>query len=110
MFENIEAKLKTLAKVVLVFCIALAVVSTIFSTQLQGYVMVAGFIVSAFWVIVALVSSIKIYAFAELLENVKEVNSTLKIGFAEPLSAHDIVALQEKKRIEAAAERISKMR
>ena len=80
-FANIEGKLKLLAKINLA-CGFLLLVACIF-LGVHEKALLAGLGVGAIWLLVAWFSSLTLYAFAEILESVKETNKTLKLGLAQ---------------------------
>lgn len=99
MFANVEKTLKTVALINLVCGIIVAVVALLGSAIVaDGKLFMVGLTVGAVQFINSLVASLILYAFAELLENTKEMNRTLKVGYAGDLE-------QEKEK-EAEAERV----
>ncbi len=74
-FTNIEDKLKTLAKVNLICAYILAAGCLIWEIKTGGAIgFVIGLCVAALWLLIGYIGSWSIYAFAEILESVKETN------------------------------------
>lgn len=86
MFTDIEKKLKVLAQVNFVCGIILAILCPILGNEAALEVgLIIGLIVGLMWLLMGLISSWFIYGFAELLENTKKIDYTLKIGFANEI-------------------------
>lgn len=86
MFSNVEKSLKTVAMINLVCGIIVAVVAFLGSAMIaEGKLIMVGLTVGGVQFINSLVSSLILYAFAELLANAKDMNRTLKIGYAGDL-------------------------
>lgn len=110
MFTNIEKKLKTLAQINFVCGIILAIVCPILGNEIAIEVGAAlGFMIGLAWLFVGGISSWFIYGFAELLENTKEMNRILKIGYAEDISK-DAEQKQEAERRLAEEEEVLRQR
>ena len=105
MFEHVEEKLKVLA-VVNAVCGALCAVTLFFWGVSQGEysdgLALTGMMLGMVVLLNSLISSWFIYAFAELLENTKEMNHVLKIGFAPEIKKAEQDKAEECKRAEQA--------
>lgn len=83
LFSNIESKLKILAKVTFVCGFIAGIFYTVVLFDDWGFMPILSITVGLLWVLAGLISSWGIYATAELLENIKEMNRTLKVGCTE---------------------------
>ncbi len=78
MFGNIERKLKWLAIVTLILgIVGSVIVLLVFATYEEGDYFITGLIIGAAWIPVSLITSWLIYAFADLVENTKAINTKL---------------------------------
>lgn len=103
MFENVEHKLKVVA-IVNVICGAVyafaLVIWGLSQSEYNEMSTLIGIISGATVFLLSLISSWFIHAFAELLENTKEMNRVLKIGFAEEVKQAEQEKAEEIKRAE----------
>lgn len=90
MFANVERKLKTYAKINFICGIVLAVICVIVGINMEDEWLVAGIVAACCVVLGTIIIGWFIYAFAELLENAKDVNRTLKLAYADKLSEETI--------------------
>lgn len=90
MFANVERKLKIYAKINFICGILLALVCFIFGIGMDDEWIVAGIVGACCVMLGTIIIGWFIYAFAELLENVKDVNRTLKLAYADKLSEETI--------------------
>ena len=78
MFGNIERKLKWLAAVTLILgIVGSVIVFLVFATYEEGDYFIVGLIIGVAWIPVSLITSWLIYAFADLVENTKVINTKL---------------------------------
>ena len=105
-FSNIEGKLKGLAKVNLVCAYLLAIICIVFGIFVGEIAIILGICGGVIWLLIGYISSWGIYAFAEILESVKETNRTLRLGLKQDVLAEENREAQEKK-ARADAERMA---
>ena len=109
-FTNIEGKLKTLAKVNLICAYILAVACVIGGLAIGGVFFIVGIGAGAIWLLIGYIGSWSIYAFAEILESVKETNRTLKIGLKQDVMAEETREAEEKHAREEAERKAEEQR
>lgn len=116
MFENVEKKLKTLAKINLYCGFILAVVSfigllIIGGEEATGWDILYAVFIALVWVLVGFITSWPIYAFAEIVEGIKETNKTLKYIFQDDIRKYQSIEHeQEFQRRKAEYERAEAIR
>lgn len=90
MFENVEKKLKTLAKVNLYCGFIMAGIFVIWvfwdsENVAIGWKLLFAVLFAVLWVLIGFITSWPIYAFAEMVEGIKETNKTLRYIFQDDI-------------------------
>lgn len=96
MFEHAERGLKAYATFNFVCGVIIGIAGVIFSFLLHDLFIVLGLLLSALWFFVVHMVSLVIYAFAEILENLKSINYNTKAGFAKEVYDYDVAMQQER--------------
>lgn len=103
MFENVEKKLKTLAKVNLYCGFILAGLSFIWvfvtaGDEATGWELLLAVVLAVVWVLIGFITSWPIYAFAEIVEGIKETNKTLKYVFQDDIRKYQGIERDQEQR------------
>ena len=86
MFTNVEEKLKSLAKINCACGMVLAILGPLFIIGIEDDWIIPGLLAAVLIVLIALVQSWFIYAFAELLETTKRTTYILQIAHKEDIA------------------------
>lgn len=111
MFDDIEKKLKALAKINLYCGFILAAISFCWlivsvGEETTGLDLLLATLIALIWVLVGFITSWPIYAFAEMVEGIKETNKTLKYIFQDDIRKYQgIEHKQEEQKQKAEQER-----
>lgn len=112
-FSNVEKKLKLIAKINFVcgiICVVLFAILGILGDGLAG--LLVGLLAGALFLLSVAIIAWFVYAFAELVENTKEIKRILKISYAATLTEAERqtqAALDEQRRQQEAEEALREM-
>lgn len=96
MFTNVEGKLKSWAKICCICGVIAAIGVMLFAMAVDEDLMIPAIAVACFVILISFIQACFIYAFAELIENTKEIRHILQITNKE-IIAEDI---ERRKQIE----------